>query len=187
MKLYKLTDENGMTYGGTQWGENITHTANGNATKPLCSDAWIHAYENIYVATFMNPIHASFEDPICWEAKGEIKIRDSVLKCGCRSLTTLRRIDLPVISIEQRIHIAIEIARRLYKRSDFQQWAENWIIKKDRTESAAYDAYNAAAAAADANDADYTAYNADSTASTASAAATIDIIGIIMEVLKSYE
>ena len=37
--LYKLTDEHGQTYGGTQWGEGVSHKAK-PGDGPLCSEHW---------------------------------------------------------------------------------------------------------------------------------------------------
>ena len=61
--LYKLTDENGQTKNSTQWGEGISHTALGEGTE-LCSDGFIHAYENPYVAAFIYRAHVDFKNPI---------------------------------------------------------------------------------------------------------------------------
>ena len=46
MKCYKLTDSAGRTHGDTQWGAGTRHEATGVATRGLCSDGWIHAYES---------------------------------------------------------------------------------------------------------------------------------------------
>src|SRR5262250_2167785 len=96
--LYKLTDERGQTRGGTQWGEDVTHEALGADGRDLCSSSWIHAYEHPLLAALLNPIHADFQSPQLWEARGEIGKRDGQLKCGCRKLTTVRQIELPTIT-----------------------------------------------------------------------------------------
>lgn len=135
--VYKLTDENGQTYAGTQWGPGITHTAAGNESQSLCSDAWIHAYESPLLAVLFNPIHANFQNPILWEAEGVIGKRDGQLKCGCRTLTTIRQIPLPVITIEQMVKFAIYCGLEVYENEDFVTWANNWLNGSDRTAAAA--------------------------------------------------
>ena len=90
--LYKLTDENNRTYGGCQWGENVTHTASGKGD--LCSSAWVHAYTHPVLAYMLNPIHARFANPRLWICEGTVGKTDNGLKVGCTSLTTLRRLDI---------------------------------------------------------------------------------------------
>jgi len=150
VKLYKLTDQDGYTRRGmeneTQWGAGIAHTASG--TGGLCTDGVIHAYEHPLLAAFMNSSHANLKDPQLWEAEGEVVVREGQLKCGVKTLTTLRKIDLPVISTEQRVEIAIRCALLVYKDPNFLQWAENWISGKDRSAEAAAAAEAAEAEAA---------------------------------------
>lgn len=145
MRLYKLTDQNRRTYGNTEWGEGVTHTAKG--TGPLCSSGWIHAYEHPLLAALLNPIHANFSNPILWEAEGEIGIRYGQLKCGCASLTTIREIPLPSITTENRVRFAILCALRVYTDPEYRRWAEGWLDGRDRTRTAAEAALPAAWAA----------------------------------------
>ena len=179
--LYKLTDENGQTRHKTQWGENISHTATGTGAE-LCSNGVIHAYESPLVAAFIYPIHVEFNNPILWEAEGEVIARDWS-KCGCKTLTTLKQIPLPEISTEQRIAIAIRCAQLAYKDDPaWDTWASKWLSGEDRSgesAKAAWDA-SAASAAADAdaayaaNAAAYAAYAAYSARSARAAARAAD-------------
>jgi hypothetical protein len=185
MKLYKLTDKDSYTRRGkhneTLWGEGITHTAKGEGG--LCSDGVIHAYDSPLLAILLNPNHAGIENPIIWEAEGDITIRDWA-KIGCKTLTTICKIKVPEITIEQRITFAILCAKEVYTDVNWLKWADNWLNGKDRSQKSAYFAYtaiyatnadyfayatsaaNAAASATDAASsdsysADYTAVNAD--------------------------
>ena len=134
MKLYKLTDEHNQTYDNTQWGENITHNGTGIGT--LCSKAYIHAYVDPILAVMMNPVHGKFKNPNMWEAEGEISVNDG-LKVGCISLTTLRRIPLPKVMITQQVAFSILSVLTVLKDSNYIQWANNWLLDKDRTSAAA--------------------------------------------------
>ena len=150
MRLYKLTDENGCTKGGMQWGENVTHEATGSSGQSLCSDGWIHTYESPLLAILLNPIGAAFINPQMWEAEGTIGRNDKGLKCGCRSLTTIKRIPIPKINTTQRIAFGILCTMEVYKDKDFTKWAQDWISGRDRTALAAWAAARAAEAAAEA-------------------------------------
>lgn len=145
MKLFKLTDENGRTYGGTQWGKGVTHRAPGRGL--LCSAGWVHAYEHPLLAVLLNPIHANFSNPRLWEAEGEVGIRDGQLKCGTAELTTVREIPLPEVTTEIRVRFAILCALEVYKEEGFVKWAQGWLSGEDRGVEAARAAWAAAEAA----------------------------------------
>ncbi len=147
MMLYKLTDEYGQTYNNTQWGENITHSGTGKGN--LCGSGWIHAYADPLVAIFLNPIHANFKNPRLWEASGDVA-RDDGLKVGCRSLTTLREINLPTVTTVQCVRCAILCAQLVLRPGEllkWKQWAEQWLQNKNRTRAAAATTRAAAEAA----------------------------------------
>jgi len=94
MKLYKLTNQEGLTHGETQWAENITHSIEPCDDPELCTDKVIHAYRNINLGLLLNPIYGDIQDPIIWEAEGDICIEDYG-KVGCFQLTTIRKLETP--------------------------------------------------------------------------------------------
>jgi hypothetical protein len=148
--LYKLTNENGRTHGDMQWGPGVTHAATGDSDQMLCSDGWIHAYESPLLAVLLNPIHANFRQPQLWKATGKIGKRDRQLKCGCRELTTVRRIDLPKVTTDQRIKFAILCGMVVCKDEKWNRWAKKWLSGKDRSRASAEVARAAEAAWASA-------------------------------------
>lgn len=142
--LYKLTDQQFYTRAHetnkAQWGPGITHTAKGPGTN-LCSWDVIHAYEHPVLALLLNPVHSSFNDPVLWEAAGDIVSREGQLKCGVKTLTTRRQIPMPVVTAEQRVEIAIRCALAVSEDSPWTTWARKWLNGTDRTASSAYTAY----------------------------------------------
>ncbi len=169
MKLYKLTDENDKTYNGTQWGEGVTHTADGNGE--LCSEHWIHAYEHPLLAVLHNPIHGGFDNAMhMWECEttDEKPLREGYMKLGVRNLTTVRRMPVPEITIEQRIEYGIRCALVVYEAPAFVSWANDWLSGEDRSAYAAADTAHAA----------YAAYAAHA------AYAGIDLLSIAIDVCK---
>lgn len=152
--LYKLTDENGKTrpgeYNETQWEKGIEHSAKGAPEQNLCSNGWIHAYESPLLAVLFNPIHANFENPILWEAEGEIGKTDGGLKCGVRQLKVLQKIQLPKITTQQRVAFSILVVYELIERKIlpsipiWEEWSKDWLAGKNRAARAA-DAARAAA------------------------------------------
>lgn len=146
--LYKLTDENGRTYGDTQWAEGTVHKTNGKGD--LCGPGWLHAYEHPLLAALFNPIHANFRNARLWRATGGIGKRDGELKCGATRLKLGKEIALPELSTEFRVCFAIRVALVVYQEPGFVKWANDWLSGKDRSKQAAEAADAAAWAAADA-------------------------------------
>jgi len=147
MKLYKLTDKNGKTRNNTKWCEGVTHKAKPGKGK-LCSEYYIHAYTHPLLAVFLNPIHADIKDYRLWEAKGRIAKTDYGLKVGCKSLTTIKEIEPPEVTLVNKIAFGILCALEVNEDPEYKQWAENWLSGKDRSGTTAEAAWKAAAAQA---------------------------------------
>jgi hypothetical protein len=167
--LYKLTDSCGKTWNDTQWGPGVSHSGTGEGE--LCGPGWIHAYEHPLVAVLMNPIHANFKNPRLWEAEGEIAIRDGQIKCGCKTLTTVREIPLPAITTEMRVRFGILCAKEECADLSWNAWADKWLSGEDRTQAAAEAAASAAWAAQAAEAAAYRSARAAAWAAEAAEAA----------------
>ena len=146
MKVYKLTDKNDQTLGGTQWSKGVSHTAI-EAGNELCSEQVIHCYRDPLLAVLFNPIHANFSKPHLWEAETDEIVADDGLKLGVKKLTTLKRIRIPRISKSQYIAFAILCALEVRHDEAFAEWAEGWLSGKDRTRIAAGAVVEAAEAA----------------------------------------
>jgi hypothetical protein len=146
--LYKLTTQDGYTRKGESnqclWGPGVSHSGTGEGD--LCGPGFIHAYTHPLLAVLLNPIHASIGNPLLWECEGDVVREDKGLKVGCVTLTTLRAIDLPVFTPEQRVKFAILCAKTCCSDAVWLTWAEKWLSGDDRSLSAA----TAAAARAEA-------------------------------------
>ena len=123
MIKYKLTDQDGYTRRGlpneTQWkvGKTITTIAgNGNW---LCSADVIHFYDTLLIAALMNSIHANITNPLGWEVEIDGVVAYDGIKGGTKSLTPLRVLPLPAISITQHIRFAILCALEFYHEKNF--------------------------------------------------------------------
>ena len=145
MKLYKLTDADAKTRGGTEWGPGVSHSGTGEGK--LCGPGWIHAYADPLLAVLLNPIHACFPRPRLWEAEGEVSKTDG-LKVGCRTVTTSREIPLPEITTAQKVAFAILAVKEVCDDPAWNAWADRWLSGEDRSESAAWSAAESARSAA---------------------------------------
>src|SRR3990167_6899905 len=146
--LYKLTDASDCTRETTQWGADVTHTAPGDGD--LCTQAWIHAYRSALLAVMMDSVHGHYlPRGRLLTADGDVG-RDDGSKVGCTSLTTRSRVDVPAVTIIQRVAFGILAARQVYKDAAWCAWADKWLSGEDRTVKAAAAAADAAGAAAGA-------------------------------------
>ena len=148
MKVYKLTDEDGRSHGGTQWGEGVTHHATGKGVE-FCTSDLLHFYSDPYLALLWNPVHADIKQPVVWDAEADIVASYHGLKLGAKSGTTIRRLaPQPVVTTEQRVRFAILCVRAAYGLklpAPWREWAEKWLSGEDRTLDAAWVAARAAA------------------------------------------
>ena len=142
MKLYKLTRQDFTTFKNTLWGENVTHEAMGEGTE-LCTKDVIHAYLSPELAVLFNPVHAGYDNPILWEAEGEVVVNDDNTKVGVKKLTTIKQIPLPEITVTQKVAFGILCALEVSKHKKFVNWANKWLSGEDRSKHSAYDAYAA--------------------------------------------
>lgn len=150
--LYKLTNSDGMTRAGyanaLHWSAGVTHAAPGGGT--LCSAAYIHAYPSPELAVMLDPAHGHYTnepDAQLWRCEGVIE-RTEPDKIGCTTLTTLERVALPPVTLEQRVRFAILAARAVCSDPVWTAWAGAWLDGSDRSEAAAAAAWTAAWAAA---------------------------------------
>src|SRR3990167_4673460 len=151
--LIKLTDQNGQTQNGTQWGPGVTHEVRGTwaGTGPLCSPNWLHLYEGLGVALLHNPLGADFQTPRAWRAVTRVERREG-LKAGTRRLTTGEEVTYVPPTTEQLVTVAILLAFDHYRpdadAGAWGVWAVGWLSGEDRSSRAARVAEARAAEAA---------------------------------------
>ena len=137
MKIaYKLTDSEMKTYKGFQWELGKWYETTGEGG--LCSPGWLHFYSNSLLGLFMNPIYGNILNPRLFRAEVEGKFLDNNgLKCGYSRARLIEELPVPQISPVQRVRFAILCAKEVYKRKEWNKWANNWLSGKDRTKKSA--------------------------------------------------
>lgn len=119
MRVYKFTQvahgsgiPRYQTWNGMEWGNDITReVAPLEKDAKLCTNNWIHAYEDPFIASLMLPYHLDASYSVLWEAEAEGTIkRDGPLKLGATRMTTIRTISTPRLTDENRLHIAFQCA-----------------------------------------------------------------------------
>jgi hypothetical protein len=148
MLLYKLTDSGGQTR-NTQWGVDVTHSANYNSQPVLCTDGVIHAYRTLEQMALFCHSHVGFSRPdvgILWEAESIVCVEDAY-KVGCRELTTLHVIPFPSVNLLVYPRFAVLCAVEYYKEhglsghfsvnehrfdgAEFMEWATRFLSTKE--------------------------------------------------------
>jgi len=133
MKLYKLTDADDRTHGGCQWGPGVTVETDGRGH--FSGPGFTYWYTDPLLAILLNPIQAKFDlaSAHLWEGEGEPVKNDHGLQVGCARATTLRRVELPVVSDAARVRFGILCTLEVYKAAGFVAWAEGWLSGRDRS------------------------------------------------------
>jgi len=136
---YKLTDEKMQTYGDFQWALNEWHEIPpGKRGKGFCTDNYFHLYDDPLLAVLLNSIHANFKKLRMFEAETEGPVEsDKGLKFGAVKMRLVREIDVPEITIEQRVRFAILCAVEVHNDAGFNTWAQDWLSGKDKTAATA--------------------------------------------------
>jgi hypothetical protein len=152
MRGYKFTTKQDCSLkGDMQWGENVTHIESGSGG--ICEAGHIHFYSDPLLAVLMDPIQGNFGDTAhMWECEvdGDVITDHGGLKHAATHLTTIKRVKLPVVTLEQRVRVAILWAKAVCSDTQWNRWADNWLSGKDQTADAAAAAAHAMWARADA-------------------------------------
>jgi hypothetical protein len=192
--LCKLTNQELQTYNNTQWAINEWQIAAGEGE--LCSEGWLHGYEHPLLAVLLNPIHANIENPRLFAIEVGEKIKeDEGLKFGSNKMRLIKELELPQVSLEQRIKFGILCALEVCDNAAFVTWATGWLSGADRSQKAAADGAAWAAAYYAAADAAWAAVNTATAAAAAASAAAwaaadaskgekIDLIAIAMKAVS---
>lgn len=189
---YKLLTQDMKTrkgkYNEMDWSDvGEWHEANGEGG--LCTAGMIHDYDDPWIAVVLNPAHAAIHDPVMYETERDGPTETDGLKCGCKRLRLVRRVDIPDVPRVQRVAFGILAAMQVCHDYVWLTWARAWLSGEDRSstsaryaaEAAAYVAFAAAATAAA-----YAAYAHDYAAEAAAeAAATANGVTIDWQAIKT--
>jgi len=154
--LCKLTNKNMMTRNRHKWEIGVAAPALEPGGK-LCSESYYHCYSHPLLAVLLNPCHGNIQQPRLFiiSAAGE-RLDDNGLKIGFKTMTLLEEIELPKITLAQKVAFALLCAKAINKDPKWNEWADNWLAGKDRSEEEA----RSAADAAEANAAEAAAWAA---------------------------
>jgi len=133
----KLTTQEMTTHKGFQWeiGKKEVITTEGGE---LCSPDYYHYYSDPLLAVFFNSAHANIINPRLFrvDVGGEI-LSDKGLKFGSKELELIEELELPEVTLTQRIVFGILCALEVNKYTEFELWATAWLDGTDRTENSA--------------------------------------------------
>ena len=184
---YKLTEQDLTTYNDTKWVLNEWKETSGLGE--LCTGGWLHCYTHPLLAILLNPIHANITNPKLFkcEVEGEC-LTDYGRKEGWTRMRIIEEMEIPQLSLINKVAFGILCALEVYKDKKWVTWANTWLENKDSSKesAAAYYSANAAAAARYAANAAYaanSAYAADA-AYYAAASANIDLIKLAEKAME---
>jgi hypothetical protein len=144
MTVYKITDkdmETGHEYKLTKW--KIGVPVEPGKSEKLDVHKWLHewlyAYEHPLLAVLHNPIHANYKNGYRLfeaEAEGETETKSQMM-LSCTKLTLIKEIEVPKITVEQKLAYGILCIKSCFKNRRWNIWANNWLSGKDRSNESA--------------------------------------------------
>lgn len=179
MIKYKLTNQDMTTFGGCRWTVGVKKKTSGIGK--LCGPGWLHCYDSPLLAVLLNQIHVNFTNPRLFECKtcGRGK-HDNGLKSGHKSMTLIKELQVPAITITQKVAFAILCAKKVHDDWKWNEWADRWLSGEDRSIMSAADAAIAAYATDVVDAAAYAAH----AATYAGRTAEFDIINTAKKAMK---
>ena len=175
---YKLTNQDLITYGDFQWtvGQKVTTSGDDE----LCGPGWLHCYRSPLLSVLHNPIHATIENPKLWEAKvGGKSLCDGQMKEGWTEMTLERELEIPEITLIQRIAYGILCTKEVCENEEWDQWADKWLRGEDRSKESAEAAWSAVRAAAES-----AAWTAALSANSIAESKELDLISIAQKAMS---
>lgn len=140
---FKLTDQDGCSWGGLRWEVGKVVYPVGVGCKP-CGPGVLHAYISGEVAVLANPVHANISNPRLFEIEGDGWETDGLKRWTCGPCRVVRELEVPVLRLEELVAWVICLAPHSSTRS----WAVGWLNGSDRSYESARAAVTWAAAAA---------------------------------------
>jgi len=143
---YKFLTPQLTSYNDFKWeiGETYTIDRPGNE---MCSRDVFHCYNHPLLAEFMMPFHLSGKDYDLYKIEVPEFVNSDGLKFASKSQKVIKKVERPVITKENRIEIAIRVAKLVCVNAEWNEWADKWLTGEDRTKSSAYAASYASHAA----------------------------------------
>lgn len=124
MRLIKLMRPNLTTYNGFQWEFGRTEKMKWGG---LCGSGCFHAYKSVEMAALLNEYHFVDHYTVAVECETPKIMKDGGTKVGVAELTPLREVDLPHVSIKQKVEFALRVACEVLKIEDFTALAMAWV------------------------------------------------------------
>jgi hypothetical protein len=102
------------------------------------SNGVINAYRTPEDAVFFDCIHGKYLEAshLFWECEGAVVV-DKGTKLGVESITLIRRISAPELTVEYRLTRAINAARGVFSDPEWVAWADKWLSGEDRSAASA--------------------------------------------------
>lgn len=141
---YKLTTQQHTTFRDYHFpvdGSWVYAKDMDSAPEP-CTGTVLHHYANPLLAILFNNIHSDIKNPLLFEIEIDHEIDTDGAKGWCRSQRVLRQLEPPVLTVEERIAIAIySVEAAGYDNSDWIYWATEWLSSVDRSAASALAIY----------------------------------------------
>lgn len=131
-KYYKLLSQNLTSYNNTEWHIGVPVTVSKEGNK-MCTNQVLHCYNHPLLAVILNPVHANIANPRLFEISVDEIVANDGLKYASKSQTLIKELELPKISVEQKIEFGIRVVKLFCTNEKWNLWADKWLDGSDRS------------------------------------------------------
>ncbi|HEX19430.1 MAG TPA: hypothetical protein ENG78_01180 [Acidiferrobacteraceae bacterium] len=137
MKRYVVVNQQGDTFAHQHIEEGrVMHSANTGSEEPIV---------RIIMSGFDSPLLAALEYP---GSNNGIRLfmlqtwQTDVDKGNAQACTTVKEVEAPSVSLEEKLGFFVSAALEVYKDRDFKKWARKWLSGEDRSADSARTVYD---------------------------------------------
>ena len=131
--LCKWISEDMRTKNDTYWTVNIPNELPEEDTLELCRKGLFHYVSDPLLAVFLKGYHNCNDYSSLYKVVDEGKSVEGIDKCGATKLTLVKELEIPEVTLNQKIAFAILCALEVYKEIRFVTWAKNWLSGQARS------------------------------------------------------
>jgi hypothetical protein len=123
--IYLLTNCDNRDARGRYWMDGVVHEAGGGGG--LEGDGWIRGYDSPMLAALLQPMDNPAELPQMWVGQADGQILDYRLRRYARKVICLEAMELPALSLNERVSMAILASRTVYTEHFFVSMTNDWL------------------------------------------------------------
>ena len=132
--LCKWVSKDMKTRNKTYWEVGVPNELPEEDDLWLCEPGLFHYCKHPLIAVMFKEFHNCDFYTKLYKVVPEGRIIEGIDKCGATKLTLVEQLEIPKVTLKQRVAFAILCTLEVYKGASFIRWANNWLSEHDYPE-----------------------------------------------------